>query len=87
VLGSAIQQREVGLVTEQDQQLLERLADAGKATTLLADDFAIAKLLEADGMIFIIHDSADAIITPKGRNLLAANDLGKRRKAPICFTS
>ena len=65
-------------MTEQDQRLLERLADAGKATTLGADDFAIAKLLEADGMVFTIRGTADAIITPKGRNLLAGMKVGEK---------
>ena len=57
--------------TDSEHQLLDRLAVAGKATRLTLSELEVAKSLEADGLIFMIGNTLDAIIMPKGRHLLA----------------
>jgi hypothetical protein len=55
-----------------ERHLLEKLAAEGKTTKLFAEDVPIAKALEAVGLLFLIgQDEPYAVITPKGRNLLA----------------
>ena len=63
-------------LTGPERQLLERLADEGKATKLFAEDLQIAKSLEGAGLVFLVRDglgrgSGCAVIMPKGRHLLA----------------
>jgi hypothetical protein len=58
-------------VTDQERQLLERLAAEGKPTRLVEEELQVAKSLEADGLVFLIRNTLDAVITPKGRHLLA----------------
>jgi hypothetical protein len=59
-------------MTGRERQLLDRIAAEGKATRLYADDLQVAKSLEAGGMFFLIgEDEPYAVITPKGRRLLA----------------
>ncbi len=58
-------------MTDQERQLLERLASEGKATRLSAEELQVAKSLEAEGRVFLIANTNDAVITPKGRNALA----------------
>jgi hypothetical protein len=54
---------------ERQRGLLERLAAAGKATRLLEEEIALAKALEAEGLLFLV--GITAVVTPKGRRLLA----------------
>ena len=55
-----------------ERQLLEKLAAEGKTMRLYAEDLPVAKALEVVGLLFLIgQDEPYAVITPKGRNLLA----------------
>jgi hypothetical protein len=75
-------------MSDAQRQLLQRLASEGKATTLSADELQIAKSLETDGLLFIIRDTADAIITPKGRHKLAGIEIdGMPGKKPFGFAA
>ena len=58
------------MVTEPERQLLEKLASEGKATRLMDEDLLIARALQEAELVFVIRDN-QAIITPKGRRLLA----------------
>jgi hypothetical protein len=52
---------------------------SGKATRLYEDDLHVALSLKTSGMLFLIgEDEPYAVITPKGRRLLA--DLEKKPK-------
>ena len=71
-------------MTDAKKQLLQRLAEAGKPTTLDADELVLAQLLATDGLLFMIKNTADAIITPKGRNVLAGIEIdGRPRTTPF----
>jgi hypothetical protein len=50
---------------EDERKLLERLAGEGKTTRLTLGELQIAKSLEAGGLVFIVHDTHNAIITAK----------------------
>lgn len=65
-------------MTDAERQLLERLADEGKATRLTEAELRTAASLETDGFLFMIRNTFDAIITPKGRHLLADIEIGAR---------
>jgi hypothetical protein len=66
-------------LTEPERQLLERLASEGKSTRLYEADVPVAKSLEGVGLLFLIGQVEPyAVITPKGRRLLANID----RKPP-----
>jgi hypothetical protein len=70
-------------LSNNERQLLERLAAERKATQLLAEDLTVAKSLEADGFLFLIgQDDPYAVITPKGRHLLADLDQPPKPKPP-----
>ena len=59
-------------LTDPERQLLERLAAEGKATRLYDEDVKVAKSLEGVGLLFLIGEHEPyAVITPKGRRLLA----------------
>jgi hypothetical protein len=59
-------------VTDDERQLLDRLAAEGKATRLYEDDLHVALSLKTSGMLFLIgEDEPYAVITPKGRQMLA----------------
>jgi hypothetical protein len=73
-------------VTEQGRQLLERLAAAGKATTLVDDDLELAKLLEAEELVLIVGNTTDAIITPRGRHKLASIEIDGKPRKPFGFS-
>jgi hypothetical protein len=79
------------VLTDRERQLLERLANAGKATSLVGDDLELANALEADGFVFRVRDSsgtaaAHAVITPKGRRALAGPEPAtKPAKKPLGF--
>jgi hypothetical protein len=73
-------------VADSERQLLERLAAAGKATQLFSGEFKLARSLESADLVFLLrdgdpHDVGSAIITPKGRRLLAELEQ-KPRKPP-----
>ena len=75
-------------LTEPERQLLERLASEGKSTRLYEADVPVAKSLEGVGLLFLIGESKPyAVITPKGRRLLAEIDQKppKRPKPPFGF--
>jgi hypothetical protein len=72
---------EIALILGNDEkQLLERIAAEGKATRLLDEELALAKELEADGLLFLA--GLTAIVTPKGRRLLAQYDTKPKRNTP-----
>jgi hypothetical protein len=74
-------------MTDAKRQLLQRLADAGKPTTLVGDDLELAKLLEAEELVLIVGNTTDAIITPRGRHSLTTTEIGERpSKKPFGFT-
>ena len=78
----------MGLLEDRKRQLLERLAAEGKATRLYESDLPVAKSLEGVGLLFLIGEVEPyAVITPKGRRLLAGIDqkLPKRPKPPYGF--
>ena len=70
-------------MTDAKQQLLQRLADAGKPTTLSADELVLAQLLEAEGLLFMIKNTADAIITARGRHMLADIEIDGKPRTPF----
>jgi hypothetical protein len=64
-----------GPLTDDERQLLNRLAAEGKSTRLYEADVPVAKSLEGVGMLFLIGEVEPyAVITPKGRCLLADFD-------------
>jgi hypothetical protein len=75
-------------LTEPERQLLDRLAAEGKATRLYEIDVPVAKSLEGVGLLFLIGEFEPyAVITPKGRRLLAglARKPPKPPKPPVGF--
>jgi len=75
-------------LSDNEHELLDRLAAEGKATRLTQGELRVAKSLEVEGLIFMIGNTLDAIIMPKGRHLLAELALTpKRDKPPFGFTS
>jgi hypothetical protein len=74
-------------MSDAEQQLLQRLASEGKATALSAEELPIASLLEADGLVLIVRNTTDAVITPQGRHKLASIEIRERPgKKPFGFT-
>ncbi len=69
------------LLTDSERKLLERLAAEGKATRLALGEKEAAKSLEGDGFVFMVSGTA-AIITPKGRRLLAGEEKKPKRGKP-----
>ena len=65
-----------------ERKLLERLAAEGKATPLAPEEVETAKSLEADGFVFLAGDASYAIVTPKGRRLLAKEETKPKRGKP-----
>ena len=62
----------MGPLEDRERQLLERLAAEGKATKLYVEDLLVAKELVRAGLLFLVGAVEPyAIITPKGRRLLA----------------
>ncbi len=62
------------VLSKSERELLERLADEGKPSRLPPGDILIAKSLEIDGLLFMVRDTGCAVITSKGRHVLAANE-------------
>jgi hypothetical protein len=74
------------VLSDSERKLLERLAAEGKATRLALGEHEVAKSLEANGLIFMIRNTLDAIITPKGRHVLAGGEIrGRPAKKPFGF--
>jgi hypothetical protein len=65
-------------MTDAERKLLERLADEGKRTRLTLAELEVAKSLEVDGLVFMVGDTLDAVITARGRHLLADMEIGAR---------
>ncbi len=75
------------VLTDSERQLLQRLGAEGKATRLALSDLQLAKSLETDGLVFMIRNFLDALITPKSRHALAGIEIGARpSKKPFGFT-
>jgi len=75
-------------LTKSEHQLLDRLAAEGKATTLTLSELEVARALEPGGLVFIVGNTFEAIVMPKGRHLLAGLACGAKRKTPpFGFTS
>ena len=75
-------------LTDRERQLLERLAQAGQAAELRADDLALAKTLESSGLLCFVRNTAWAVITPKGRHALFDPEPGPLlSKPPLGFLS
>ncbi len=72
-------------MTNAERKLLEKLAAEGKPTRLLDEELALVRGLEADGLIFLV--GLRAIVTPKGRRLLACKEQPKKpeKKSPFGF--
>jgi hypothetical protein len=64
-------------MTLAERQLLKRLAAEGKPTRLALGELEAAKSLERDGYAFMVGSTA-AIVTPKGRHLLAGEEPPKK---------
>jgi hypothetical protein len=76
----------VNALTANERQILEQLADAGKPTELLAEDLVLGKILERNGLILFVRNSALAVILPKGRHALAGTEPSpKPGKPPLGF--
>ncbi|MGZ3689795.1 MAG: hypothetical protein ACXVBW_15945, partial [Bdellovibrionota bacterium] len=79
---------DMGPLEDRERQLLERLAAEGKATKLFVEDLPVAKSLVSAGLLFLVgNNELYAIITPKGRRLLAILERKppKPPKPPIGF--
>jgi hypothetical protein len=68
----------MSILTDPGRRLLKRLADEGKTTRLTLGELDVAKALEADGLVFMVRDTLNAIITAKGRHALADLEVGDR---------
>ncbi len=70
-------------VNGRERQLLEKIAAEGKATTKIAhDELRVAKVLEGDGLLFLVgDDKAHAVITPKGPP--TARGRGEKNKSSL----
>jgi hypothetical protein len=76
------------ILRDVERHLLEKLAAEGKTTKLFAENLPLAKALEAMGLVFLIGQHEPyAVITPKGRRLLAEMDRkpAKPPKPPFGF--
>ena len=78
------------MLTPRENQLLEKLADEGKPTKLVADEIRIARELVTLDLVFIARDAVDAepiyaVITPKGRHVLQQVAEPTKKKPPLGF--
>ena len=69
-------------LTNNEQQLLEKLAEAGRPMALEAEDLALGKVLEQRGLVLFVRDGAVAVIMPKGRHALAGEPSPTPGKKP-----
>jgi len=76
------------VLTEQERELLERLSAEGKATELRSGESHGAKALEKADLVFLVPGGTGrAIITPRGRRLLAElAQKPKRSASPFGYT-
>ena len=72
-------------LTDDEQRLLEGLSAEGKVTALSSGEIKIAKGLEQADLVFLMPDgSGGAVITPRGRRLLAELERAKKSaKTPL----
>ncbi len=70
---------------ERERLLLEELGTAGKVTELNSDELHLAKKLEKADLVFLVRDgTSGAVITPRGRRLVAElEQKSKTRPATI----
>ncbi len=75
------------MLTKSEQQLLERLGAEGKITALRSGEIAAAMELNKVDLVFLVRDgSGGAVITPRGRRLLAEFERAKKLvKTPLGF--
>ena len=74
---------EVGALSDRERVLLERLGAEGKVTPLMSGEIATARELEKADLVFLVRDgSGGAVITPRGRRLLAELEQSKKSKKP-----
>ncbi len=74
-------------LTNDERRLLERLSAEGRATALKSGEICIARALEMAYLVFLVPDGSDgAVITPRGRRLLAELESAKKSaKSPPRF--
>ncbi len=74
-------------LTNDEQRLLERLSAEGKATALDSGEIGVARALEMADLVFVLPDgSGGAVITPRGRRLLAElESVKKSARKPLGF--
>ena len=70
------------VLTDSERQLLERLAGEGKRTRLTFGELEVASSLEAEGLVFMIGNTLDAVITAKGRHVLFDPEQPKKPAKP-----
>jgi hypothetical protein len=74
-------------MSDAERQLLQKLASAGKPTTLIIEELLIAELLEHQDLVLIVRNTNDAVITPRGRHKLDNIDTRPSPvKKPFGFT-
>jgi len=76
-------------LNERERLLLEKLGAEGKVTELKSDEVHVAKTLEKADLVFLVRDgTSGAVITPRGRRLLAELEQSKKSaKRPLGFLS
>ncbi len=66
-----------------EQRLLERLGAEGRAVELRSGEIAAAMELNKADLVFLVRDgSGGAVITPRGRRLLAEQERRPKRGKP-----
>jgi ABC-type histidine transport system ATPase subunit len=78
------------MLTPRENQLLEKLADEGKPTKLVADEIKIARELASIDLVFIARDAEEtepiyAVTTPKGRKAPSQLADLTKKKPPLGF--
>ena len=67
-----------------EQRLLERLGAEGRAVELRSGEIAAAMELNKADLVFLVRDgSGGAVITPRGRRLLAELEQKKKREKKL----
>jgi hypothetical protein len=67
-------------LNERERLLLEKLGAEGKMIQLKSDEVHVARTLEKADLVFLVRDGkSGAVITPRGRRLLA--ELEQKPKA------
>ncbi len=73
-------------LTKDEQRLLDRLSAESRVTALTSVEINMAKALERADLVFLVPDgSGGAVITPKGRRLLAERARRNSAKKPFGF--